>query len=223
MSKKKKIAIMTVAQNISKVITDRYQKCVELSGSKYPLDIFFMGQKNPRDSKTPFNKCKLLNRGIKKLHDMGYEFIIQSDIDLIVPPKLIDTTYEVSTTKNICFYNFHRRIDPKHLPTLPDGYHSMDWEKYSKFETESANGCWNGMSTEMWMRSGGYNENMIEWGKEDDAFRRTASKHFGIGFLNYNKFCLIHVNHAPRTKDMRKRNQQCEIRNFREGKINWLI
>lgn len=218
----KKIAILTIAQNIPKEIIHRYQECVKKSKPSHKVDICFMGSKTPRKKNQPFNKCKLLNRGIRKLHKLGYDFIIQSDIDLIVPPNLIDTTVKLSTERQSCFYNYHRRIDPKDLPKLPEDYNKINWKKYSKYEPEGANGCWNGMSTEMWMSSGGYNENVIEWGKDDDIFRRTARIHFGIGFFNYNKFCIIHVNHPTRTKDMRKRNRQFELKNFKEGKINWL-
>lgn len=217
----KKVAIMAVAQNISNDIKRRFQECIIRSKPSVGFDVYLLGAKNNR-TKGPFNKSKLLNKGIKKLVPHGYEVIIQADIDLVVPPGLVDKTYEYAMTGKVCFYNCHRRIDPEHLPRLPEDYDSMDWKKYMSFDWEAANGCWNGIQARYWMDTGGYNEDMIEWGKEDDDWRRRAAKFGKVGFKNWNKFCLIHVNHPQRTKDMRKRNRQCEMRSLKKGKWNWL-
>ncbi len=218
----KQVAIMAVAQNISKDTIDRFKSCIYLSKPSITFDIYLFGEKTPRGKNKPFNKSKLLNKGIKKLVPMNYDVIIQADIDLIVPPHIIDTTYDIVMNKRICFYNCHRRIDPKELPSLPSEYLNMDWDKYMKYPWEAANGCWNGMRSHLWMESGGYNEDMVEWGKEDDDWRQRASKYGKIPFLNWNRFCLIHYNHPTRTQDLRKRNRQCGIRSLNKGKWNWL-
>jgi len=217
----KQVAIMAVAQNIDMRVMYRFKECIRKSNPSVSYDVYLLGSKKLR-KKGPFNKSKLLNRGIKKLVPMGYEVIIQADIDLVVPPGIIDETHRFAMTGKICFYNCHRRIDPEQLPRLPEEYDKMDWKKYLKFEKEAANGCWNGIQSKYWYDTGGYNENMIEWGKEDDDWRRRAHRFGKVGFKNHSRFCLIHVNHPQRTKDCRKRNRQCEIRALNKGKWNWL-
>jgi hypothetical protein len=219
----KDIAIMVVAQNISDEIKHRYAECVSKSKPNCSWDIHFLSSDDP-SQKINFNKSKLLNSGIKNLYNKGYKVIIQSDIDLITPPGIVDKSLEIGLNLKTCFYNFHYRIDPRHLPKLPDDYQTIDFKLLSKtFASENANGCWNAMTPESWMASGGYNEYMIEWGREDDVFRSNAGNKFGIKFINFNQFCLIHVNHPPRTKDMRKYNRSMEEKARKEGKTNWLI
>jgi hypothetical protein len=165
-----------------------------------------------------------LNKGIKQLSPIGYKVIIQSDIDLIIPPGLIDKSLEIGSQEKTCFYNHHRRVDANKVPKFPSEYNNMDWKRgLQMFKPEDANGCWNAMTPVSWMSSGGYNEYMIEWGKEDDEFRSNAGNLFGIKFINYNKFCLLHINHPMRTKDMRKHNRGMSAKAAKEGKTNWLI
>jgi hypothetical protein len=214
----KEVGILVVAQRIPEEIRFRFSECIRKSNPKVSYEIHMMHTK----PKGPFNKSKLLNKGIKKYTRGQYEVLIQCDIDLVVPPGLVDKSYEVAKSGKVCFYNWHRRIDPKELPKLPDEYEKMDWERYMSFKTEAANGCWNAIQSQFWFCTGGYNEDMIEWGKEDDDWRRRAHSFGNVSFNNYNKFCLIHVNHPTRTKDCRKRNRQVELRSLREGKWNWL-
>lgn len=217
------VGIMVVAQNIDRSIMDRFQECIHKSKPSCTYDIHFLSS-NDSLQKKHFNKSVLLNKGIKKLHKLGYKVIIQSDIDLIVPPGIIDKSLEMGIEPKTCFYNRHYRIDPKHLPKLPEEYEKLDFDDLARrFPSENANGCWNAMTPDSWMSSGGYNEYMIEWGKEDDVFRSNAGKIFGISFINYNRFCLIHVNHPLRTKDMRKYNRAMDSKAQKEGKLNWLI
>lgn len=217
------VGIMVVAQNIDKKIKNRFQECIIRSKPECTFNIHFLSASD-EEVKGPFNKSKILNNGIKTLTKMNYKVIIQTDIDLIIPPGLIDKTLEIGIQPKTCFYNCHRRIDPKRLPKLPDEYDKMNWEKlFDKFIFENANGCWNGMTPESWLESGGYNEYMIEWGREDDVFRTNANRYGNIKFINYNKFCLIHVNHPPRTRDFRKYNNAMERKASLEGKKNWLI
>jgi hypothetical protein len=217
------VGIMVVAQNISSQVMTRFEECIKLSNPSCTYDIHFLSSKDSLQKKH-FNKSILLNKGIKKLSKLKYKVIIQSDIDLIVPPGIIDKSLEIGSNNKTCFYNRHYRIDPIHLPKLPDDYSKIDFDDLARrFQPENANGCWNAMTPDSWMNSGGYNEYMIEWGKEDDVFRTNAGSLFGIKFINYNRFCLIHVNHPLRTKDMRKYNRAMEAKAQREGKKNWLI
>jgi len=216
------VGIMVVAQNISEDIKTRYQECICRSKPSCTWEINYLTANDP-DKKKPFSKSILLNRGIKALYRKKYKIIIQTDIDLVVPPGIIDKTLEIGRQPKVCFYNRHYRIDPEKLPKFPEEYDKADWNMIMKtFPWENANGCWNGMNPESWMASGGYNEYMIEWGREDDVFRTTAHSYGGIKFINYNKFCLIHINHKQRTKDMRKHNNAMKNKADREGIKNWL-
>lgn len=215
------VGIMVVAQNIDESIKNRFKDCIGLSKPKASYDIHFLTLDNPDKN---FNKSKTLNAGIKKLSKCGYKVIIQTDIDLIIPPGLIDKSLEVGSQPKICFYNHHRRIDPNNLPKLPNNYKDMNWSYiFQMFPFENANGCWNAMTPESWMASGGYNEYMIEWGREDDIFRTSSTEFGGIRYVADNSFCLIHVNHPPRTKDMRKHNTAMAVKAKSEGIKNWLI
>jgi hypothetical protein len=216
------VGIMVVAQNISNKIKTRFSECIRLSKPKCTYDIHFLSSNNPLQIKT-FNKSKLLNMGIKTLCKVDYKVIIQTDIDLIIPPDIIDKTLEIGSESGVCFYNNHRRINEIDLPKLPEEYDKLNWGRIlTAFSSENANGCWNGMTPKSWLSSGGYNEYMIEWGREDDIFR-SNSHLMGIQYVNCDPFCLIHVNHEPRTKDMRKYNTKMEEKAKQEGKTNWLI
>jgi hypothetical protein len=218
----KDVCIMVVAQNIPEITKKRFYECIKLSNPSCSWEINFLSS-NDAIQKKHFNKSKLLNKGIRRFANRNYKVIIQTDIDLIIPPGIVDKSLEIGSEPSTCFYNHHRRIDPKDLPKLPEEYNSMDWEYYLKnFKFENANGCWNAMAPESWMKSGGYNEYMIEWGKEDDCFRQSAGEIGKIRFINYNKFCLIHMNHPSRTQDMRKYNRAMDLKAKNEGKINWL-
>jgi hypothetical protein len=218
----KDVAIMTVSQKIDESVKNRFSECIRMSSPKASYDIYFLDDISAINK--PFNKSKILNRGIRTLSTKGYKVIIQSDIDLIVPPNIIDKSLEIGSQKKTCFYNHHRRVDPRDLPKLPEDYSKLDWDSlFNTYVYENANGCWNAMTPESWMSSGGFNEYMIEWGKEDDEFRSNAGNIFDINFINYNKFCLIHLNHPMRTKDMRKHNRSMSVKASKEGKTNWLI
>jgi len=220
----KDVLILSVTYNIPNEIQKRFSKCIELSKPKCSYDIQFISS-SKRMKSNVFNKSILLNDALKEfIKNKNYKVLIQADIDLIVPSEIIDKSLEIASQERTCFYNYHRRIDQKDLPDLPDDYLKMNLDKYLKdFAPESASGCWNAMSRESWLTSGGYNEYMEFWGKEDDYFRKTARIIGNINFINYNRFCLIHVNHDSRQKDNRKYNKLMEYKLEREGLKNWLI
>lgn len=214
------VAIFVVAVGISEKIKDRFAECIKLSAPSCSFDVLFYDE--PRPPGYVFSKSRIMNRAIKELCKQPYKVVVQADVDIIVPPGLIDKTLELGIEPMRCFHNHHRRVQPAILPPLPASYHKMDWDHwFQKVVPENANGCWNGMTPETWMKSGGFNERMICWGTEDDAFRHTAGPR-GVRFLNYNKFCLIHVNHPPRMKDMRRHNKHQMAVLAEMGGKDWL-
>lgn len=202
------VCVMTVAQGIPQKIKDRFKACAELSAPKASFDVVFLGEGVPL--KGLFNKSKFLNSGVKDLSKKGYQCIVQVDVDLIIPPGIIDTALEHSQQPNLIFHNHHRRVREELVPKFPEQYHTVDWGKlFGSLVPENANGAWNSASPETWMKSGGWCELMVNWGREDDTFRYSSS-HFGCKFLNYNKFCLLHINHPFRGIDNRKYNKGIE-------------
>lgn len=219
----KNIAIFVVADNISENIVSRFKSCINLSGSKHSVDIYVLS--DSRKQNEPFNKSKILNNGIRKLINKKYEVLIQTDIDLIVPPELINYSYKEAMKNKVCFHNDMIKLYEKDYPELsklPENYNNINWNKYKKNSFIFASGCWNAMQTKYWYETGGFNEYMIEWGREDDDWRNRTRKQSNIPFIDSKKFSLIHINHLPRTKDLRWRNDKMSIKATKEGIKNWL-
>lgn len=215
------VCLMVVAQDIPSHIKRRFVRCAELSDPACDFDVVFLGEDEPLT--TLFNKSKHLNAGIKSLHKKGYKAIIQTDIDLVIPPGLIDTSLDFAKIPKMIFHNHHRRVDQDLVPKFPERYYETDWDfLFQTLIPENANGCWNSASPETWMSSGGWNERMIGWGMEDDYFRTTAGK-FGITFLNHNKFCLLHINHVFRGDNRRAYNKDVAKKFDKSNQLrNWL-
>lgn len=222
---KKQVAIMVVAQGLPDELVDRFSQCIHKSKPKVSYDIHILRTNDP-DQKKAFNKSKLLNKGIKKYCNGDYEVVIQTDIDLIIPPKLVDVSYERGLQKDTCFHVNHRRTTPhkiKGFPKLPEGYDNIDWEYILSTPWESAIGCWNALNNESWYKTGGFNEMCKLYAKEDDDWGRRSKIYGGIKWeVSNNKFPLIHFNHPQRHKNNRRHNNAVIKKCIDEGKINWL-
>lgn len=216
------IAILVVAQNIQEATRHRFRECLRKSNPSVPYEICMMTSNSGEHYQT-FNKCKLLNKGIRGL-TKTHDIIVQCDIDMVIPPGLLDKSHEYVTSMPCCFYNFVYKIDPTSLPRLPEEYDKIDWDWVKTQRPIAAAGSWNCMESEYWILSGGYNEYMTEWGWEDDEFRRRCSRRTPkeFKFFNYNRFPLIHVNHPRRTKYHQRENIRADRRARREGKEDWL-
>ena len=216
----KPLAIFAIAQNISEETKNRHSECIRLSDPETEYDLYHIEDKDCKDKL--FNKSKHLNRTIKELYNQ-YEVMIQCDIDLIVPPGLVDKTFEIAMADRCCFYNYHTRVNPETLPPLPEGYDDIDWNSvYEENEQEKAAGCWNGMQGRYWIESCGFNEQMQGWGREDDDWRNRARRYGNIKFIDYNKFCLIHYNHPKRGSSYLRQNRNIEEKCIQKGIIDWL-
>lgn len=218
----KQVGIFVVAQNIPTTIIERFKGCLEKSKPTVSYDVIILQTKN--DEKH-FNKSKLLNKGIKTLAKGQYETLIQTDIDLIIPHGLIDYSYNISKTGRVCFHNDMRKIDIERIPNfprLPSEYDKIDWSSFKSTPFIYASGCWNAMQYPYWWETGGWNEMMIEWGREDDDWRNRTKKNCDIKFIDSKKFELIHYNHAPRTKDLRWRNDRKAKEAAQKGIKSWI-
>jgi hypothetical protein len=218
----KQVGIFVVAQNISDSVVQRFQGCLEKSNPTVSYDVFIL---RTQKKEKHFNKSKLLNKGIKTLAKGQYEVLIQTDIDLIIPPGLVDHSYEIAKTGRVCFHNDMRKVnidDIPGFPKLPSQYAKIDWSIFKKVPFIFASGCWNTMQSPYWWDTGGWNEMMIEWGREDDDWRNRAKKHHGIKFIDSKKFELIHYNHPPRTKDLRCRNDAKAKEAAKKGISSWI-
>lgn len=217
------MCLMVVAQGIPESIKGRFKRCAELSAPNCSFDVEFLSE--PMPAGYVFSKSRLMNAGLKRLCRLDYKVIAQVDVDLIIPPGLLDKALEHGTKDMVCFHNHHRRYTKQlrpWIPNFPDGYAQMDWDRgFRELDSEDANGAFNAMTPASWMKSGGFNELMVCWGTEDDSFRHTAGPR-GIRFLNYNKFCLLHVNHPPRNRDARKYNKAMAAKVAAEGGKDWL-
>jgi hypothetical protein len=133
-----------------------------------------------------YNKSRMLNAGILQLAE-NCEVIVCTDIDMWVPPGLIDKSYALAREgKHVwCMARYIDRTmlfqsDLLHVPC-----------------SEKGKGSWNALSTENWFRSGGWNENMYGWGYEDDAMHLYIQQS-GMQTVSITDLPLMHIAHGKR-------------------------
>jgi len=209
---KKDIAIIAAAQNISPETIERFKDGVRSSKPAYGYDILIGGSKEEK-----FFKTKILNQLIRDNLNK-YNVIIQTDIDLIVPPTLINRTYEgVAYGNRTAYHHSLRYVDAKQIAGLRyDKYPFLEWVN---LQSMFCSGCWNGMSVETWRRTRGYNEEMFAWGYEDTEFFH-RSRRLGIQWIKRKEFALVHINHETRQKNMVKENTS--VGNKYADQTDWL-
>lgn len=216
------LCLMTVAQGIPDRVKERFETCARLSKPTCSFDVVFLSE--PTSAKYVFSKSRIMNAGLRQLFKQDYAVIAQVDIDLIIPPGLLDKAVEIGSEPMRMFHNHHRRYEPVRWPWIPDfpeGYDKMDWERgFNEIVPENADGAFNAGTPETWRKSWGFNELMQRWGWEDVAFRRTANSR-GVRFTNYNKFCLLHVNHPARQTNVSKFNREMQKKLLDEGGRDW--
>lgn len=216
----KDIGFLVVADGICREVRQRFKMCLTASRPRASFDVLIMGQEEPREIGAKFNKCKLLNEGLRSLLAQDYKVIIQTDIDLICPKSLIDKTFELVTQKNLAAHCSMRRISQEEYDKY-SSYRDFPFNKWKRIKDIYATGCWNGLKPDWWRKSGGFNEDMTEWGYEDRDWM-TRVKNNGIKFKDLHKFPLMHVDHPKRTKNVSLKNVEMAKKAKREGKKNWL-
>jgi GT2 family glycosyltransferase len=100
-------------------------------------------------------------------------------------------------------------------------YEEYPFKVWNKIKSVYATGCWNCMRSDLWVKSGGFNEDMTLWGYEDRDWRY-RSINAGISWKDIYKHPLIHVNHPRRNRDVSKQNIEISKTSNATGKTNWL-
>jgi len=213
----KDVAILVVADGIPQDIRTRFKMCIDKSNPTASYDVLIMGNVDSKEK--VFNKCKMLNKGLKSIIGK-YKVIIQADIDLIVPPMLIDKTFSLAMEKDVCVHHCMICIPPEEFNQHSD-YDKFPLTKWKTFKKVYATGCWNGLKSSLWKKTGGFNEEMTNWGYEDRDWRYRAIA-CGIPWKDVYNFPLIHVNHPRRNRDVSKQNIDISKKAKQEGKTNWL-
>ena len=191
-AKRHQIGIIAVAEGIPLKVIDRF--CAYIQQSKpsvgYTVKICMAAKQGV------FYKTRYLNEALKELIPIC-ETIIQTDIDLIIPPGLIDEAYKrVNTEKGNCYHHVLRYIKPEVIAGLE--YNDFPFDEWLKLERRYNSGCFNCMTSETWQKSGGYHPDMCDWGNEDSWFRKKCQA-LGIRYTHNVDFPLVHINHPPRT------------------------
>jgi hypothetical protein len=222
------ICILAIAQGIDLYTIDRFVSCVNQARNKRTIDFYIDNRRPLEDQFNKFNKSNLLNMALRKLIKRDYQVIIQTDIDVIIPPRMIDECFDVAMGGKIFFHNDMVRIDPETDPFfkfLPDTFSKLDWDKYKVIMQKhsiDATGCFNIMQRRFWAETGGWNEEMCAHGREDDMFAEVIKKYTDIVYINSKKYPLLHYNHPPRTKDNRRMNDRVRNKYRKTGFKQWL-
>ena len=212
----KDIGVLVVAHGIEQEVRERFETHLKRSNPQHSYELLIMGSVQRKGT---FNKCKLLNKGLKKLLKNNHQAILQTDIDLIIPPKLIDKSFEVAISGRCCNHVCMRRINIDEIKGKD--YDDYPWQKWKKYKRIYASGCWNMMKPNLFEEIGGWNEWMIGWGEEDAAFRRIGMSK-KIKWKDNYRSPLVHIDHPKRTTNQKKHNRDMEKKAKKEGKTNWL-
>jgi len=147
------------------------------------------------------NLAAAKNLGVKKLLD-SCQTIVCTDIDILVPPELIDHTSRTASRGRVnvaaCYC---RRL-------CVDDIEPTRWRDWKGLPLRPGWGAWNGMSARTWLSLGGWNECFQGWGYEDKELHWRC-KQKGIEIHDIRQFPLINVKGKQRSW----RNQTATARN----------
>jgi len=146
---------------------------------------------------TVLSRTRLLNKGIQQLRPYC-RIIICTDIDMIVPPGLLEYTARV-VRPGTALWSACRKFN---LDDLVDIYNIQNeqWKNWTDLPcSKTGKGSWVAMDRKDWNRIGGWDERLFGWGGEDDALqlRRKGMKIKTIESIQYP---LMHVNHEQRNR-----------------------
>lgn len=196
-----KVGIIAVAEGIDDKTIERFVSSIEKSNPSVSYTVkICKGNKSDK-----FYKTRHLNSALKELIPIC-EVIIQTDIDLIIPPGLIDEAYKrVKREPNNCYHHTLRYVEGESIQGLEySDYPFADWLKLKWIYNS---GCFNAMTSHTWKRSGGYHPDMCDWGNEDTWFMNKCKKKV-IKYTCNSDFPLVHINHPPRTRKNVKHNKK---------------
>lgn len=209
--------IIVVAEGIGSEIVDRFISSVRQSNPMTDTSIeIFAGAEKAENA--GFRKSAGLNYLLRKSLE-NYSVVIQTDIDLLVPPGLIDHSFNsVVSHERIAYHHYLRHVWPTELEGKQ--YEHYNFKEWQTRKGIFCSGCWNAMNGKTWKLSGGWNEDMIEWGYEDTEFlERTKAR--GIRWIVDSQFGLVHVNHPPRTKRNVQANRVAAAK-YDSARVDWL-
>jgi hypothetical protein len=193
--------IIAIAQGIENETIERF---VRLTNNSQKMKHFDIHIETGNADASKFYKTRLLNDCIKK-YIKKYDFIIQTDIDLIIPFGLVDRTVKVAAAGCNMSHCVLRYIKPEEIEGL--SYDKFPWQKWKTYKKTYCSGCWNGATSETWRKSGGWNPDMFGWGAEDTEFKNRSIRR-GVNWKNIYDMPLVHINHPPRTPVRPKDNMK---------------
>jgi len=141
-----------------------------------------------RHKEEPFSRAACRNRAMKKLIP-HCDKIVCIDVDVLIPPGLVDAADKYIAPLKAFWAKCY------HLKKFTGEYH---WDKW-KVGRPYGPGAFIGMTTEDWIRVGGWDERLVGWGHEDTVLRRMRQK-CGISTHCTTFWPLVHVDHAPYSK-----------------------
>lgn len=209
-----RIALMTVANSVSADVVDRFVWGAKHSEQNIPFDIYIGDHK---DETQKFYKTVILNDILRNILDK-YDVLVQTDIDMLIPPNLIKRTLQFCSLRNNCFHCCFHHLNLKEIPNMK--YKHINWNEIKKKKVISASGSWNGMNRDLWKKSGGFSEVIFNLGGPDSEFyMRTRSQ--GIVWTVVNTFPLCHISHKRRSPQRRGRKNLSLARKYPKS-YNWL-
>jgi len=209
-----KIAIIAVADNVDPLIVKRFLWGIDSSRSGFPVDVILGRHRNPEKT---FSKTTILNDIIRE-NIKKYEVIVQTDIDMFIPPNLIRATYSHCSRVPGCFHSTFRYAEPKEV----DGkkYKNLPWKSFSSRTVNYASGSWNGLRNFLWNEFGGFCEAITRLGGPDSEFYLRSKKN-GMHWYISNQYPLLHINHPRRAITKQGKKNLSEARKF-PADTNWL-
>jgi len=120
-----------------------------------------------------FNVSEARNRGCIKAIEDGYKFLIVMDADTVFERDSVIDALKVVSEEDVISYLYTKSVEP-HMTTCAalDGgdmqLHEIE-KQHATLSLEHIGSGW-AMTSEMFWKMNGWNENFIGWGYEDTAF-----------------------------------------------------
>jgi len=208
------IAIMAVANNIPKPTVKRFLWGIGQSEKKMPFDVV-IGQHKDKNQK--FYKTVILNDILRQIIKK-YDVIVQTDIDMLIPPLLIRNSLQYCMHFDGCFHCNYYLMKPEELKGRK--YKNINWNEIAKRKVRGASGSWNAMRNYMWNEAGGFSEAVALLGGPDSEFYLRSKKR-GMHWHVTTQFPLAHINHSRRKVRKQGKRNLAAAKKF-PIEYNWL-
>ena len=208
------IGIVVVAIQVEENIVEQFKTALAIS-TKVPYCLKIVSDDNYIKDGL-LNKSQALNDGLREIVNQC-EIIVCTDIDMLIPPGLID--YTLYCTK----MDFNLWVMCRNLPA--EKVSLRLWRDWLQRPLRMVGqGSWNAMLREDWVRSGGWDERLTGWGGEDYVFAMRR-KQAGIEDITCTIFPLMHIDHPPRQNktNFMKGNTDAVDLGMSGSQRNWLL